>query len=81
MDLLAWYILCAGCSGTISGIELIDGDCCQWTSTIGAAVKACGGIHSILHSSGEGKWQIHTQQLSNAALTGGEYNRPVCKRA
>ena len=52
-----------------TGIELIDGDCCGWVGTIGAAVKACGGNHSILHTSGVGKWQIQTQHLSTADNT------------
>ena len=51
------------------GIELVDGDKQGWFGSIGGAVKACGGVNSILHQSGVAKWQIHTQHLHNAALT------------
>ena len=55
--------------GTWAGMELIDGDCCKWPGSIGAACKVCGANHSILHTSGDGKWMISTQNLLNEQLT------------
>ena len=39
------------------------------SEVIGAACKVCGENHSILHTSGEAKWLMSTQNLLNAELT------------